>query len=108
MPFVPGALLRALVGEAAQHRAAAVIPQSRSPHGIEPFCAFYAQHVRAPLEAYLASGAGAAHAFVGTLPNVRLLPLAETARFGDADRLFFSVNTRDDLARARAFAAAPE
>jgi molybdopterin-guanine dinucleotide biosynthesis protein A len=108
MPFVPGALLQALVTTAEKNSAAAMVPASRSPHGIEPFCAYYAQAALAPLEVFLRSGGGSAHAFLASLPNVRHLPLHEAARFGDAAWLYFSVNSADDLARARAFSSAPE
>lgn len=104
MPFVPGDLLRRLARQARAGSADAVVPESDSPHGIEPFCAFYAHAVRDPLGEYLRSGGGSAHRFLAGLPRVSRLSRSALRRFGDARRLFLSVNTPDDLARARAMA----
>lgn len=104
MPFVAGDLLRELARQARVEGAEVVVPESDSPHGIEPFCAFYAQAVREPLGEYLRSGGGSAHRFLAGLPRVSRVPRSAVRRFGDPRRLFFSVNTPDDLAHARAMA----
>jgi molybdopterin-guanine dinucleotide biosynthesis protein A len=108
MPFVSDALVRTLIAEARARDADVVIPQSDSPHGFEPFCAFYSSRVLATLSRFLDAGGGAAHTFIGTLPRATLLPARDVAALGDARRLFFSVNTRDDLERARAMASTTE
>jgi molybdopterin-guanine dinucleotide biosynthesis protein A len=105
MPFVTGSLLASLVDAADANDADAVAPQSDSPHGIEPFCAFYSHRVREPLEAFLSAGGGAAHEFVKSLPRFQLLPTSHVARSGDPNRLLLSVNTPDDLVRARTLLA---
>lgn len=106
MPFVSPALLRHMVQVAARNpRAWAVVPESDSPHGIEPFCAWYAARCRGATEGFLAAGGGPARDFVTALPTVVRVPIAEVARFGDPRTMFLSVNTPGDLARARAIAA---
>jgi molybdenum cofactor guanylyltransferase len=108
MPFISGALLRALADAAVADDADAVVPASSSPHGFEPFCAFYSSRVRVPLSEFLRAGGGAAGGFLRGLPGLRILSAKEVSLFGDAERLFFSVNTPQDLERARAIAAAPK
>ena len=103
MPFVTSALLRA-VAELAGPEVPLVAPESESPHGVEPFCAYYSRSIRDELGRFLDAG-GAAHAFVRGLKRARFLGAAEVARYGDPARLFLSVNTPTDLERARAIAA---
>lgn len=104
MPFIQSALLRALLDLARKHEADAVVPESDSPFGVEPFCAFYAARVLDRLTSFLNAGGGAAHDFLEQLPSTHRLPAADVRRIGDPRRLLFSVNTRDDLAHARAMA----
>jgi molybdopterin-guanine dinucleotide biosynthesis protein A len=108
MPFVSAQLLEAILGVAHKYDADAVVPESTSPHGIEPFCAVYSEAVREQLSQFFERGGGAAHEFIAGLPRLYRLPLADVKRIGDPDRLFFSVNTPQDLARARAMANATE
>lgn len=108
MPFVSADLLRALLSRATERDASAVVPGSDSPHGFEPFCAFYAARAAKPLTAFLDTGGGAAHEFIGALPGAEILAIDTVRRFGDPARLFASVNTREDLARARAMAESTE
>jgi molybdopterin-guanine dinucleotide biosynthesis protein A len=105
MPFVNAALLASLVDTADAHDADAVVPESESPHGIEPFCAFYSQRVRQPLAAFLGAGGGAAHEFVRSVTRLHVLPTRVVAGAGDPKRLLFSVNRPADLERARAMLA---
>jgi molybdopterin-guanine dinucleotide biosynthesis protein A len=107
MPFVNPALLLSLVDAADAHDADAVVPESDSPHGIEPFCAFYSKRVREPLAAFLGAGGGAAHEFVRSLTRLHVLPARGVAGAGDPKRLLFSVNSPADLERARAMLAGP-
>lgn len=108
MPFVTEALLRALLEAARANDADVALPESDSPHGCEPFCAFYSARVRDSLTRFLDAGGGAAHDFLGRLPRVHRVTAAEIERIGDGRRLFLSVNTLEDLERARAMAAVPE
>lgn len=108
MPFVTGDLLRAIVAAGADHGADAAVPRSDSPHGIEPFCAWYSARSFPPIDLFLAAGGGSAHDLVARLPNVYYVPQAVTARFGDPRVLFSSVNTPQDLARARAIVETPQ
>jgi molybdopterin-guanine dinucleotide biosynthesis protein A len=104
MPFVTADLLRALASAAKVHRADLVIPESDSPYGFEPFCAFYSAALAPALAGFLESGGGAARDFVRQVPRVHRVPIAEVAKLGDPQRMFFSVNTPEDLERARAMA----
>ena len=104
MPFVTPDLLRALMGAARAHRADVVVPESDSPYGFEPFCAFYAKDVAPALATFLDAGGGAARDFVRQVQRVHRIPRAEIAKLGDPQRLFFSVNTPEDLDRARTMA----
>jgi molybdopterin-guanine dinucleotide biosynthesis protein A len=108
MPFVTTPLLNEISLAAVQQRADAVLPASHSPHGFEPFCAFYSARISGTLSRFLEDGGGAAHAFVERLDRLHILPDETVRRFGDPDQLFFSVNTPEDLARARAMAHGSE
>lgn len=108
MPFVSPEILRALMAAAQAHAADVVVPASDSPHGIEPFCAYYAARVAETLDQFFASGGGAARDFVRRVTRLHVLSPAEVAALGDPHRLFFSVNTAADLERARAMANARE
>ena len=106
MPFVTASLLELLIAEARSHDALVAIPESESPYGIEPFCGFYSAAVLPLLSSFLDGGGGAARSFLERVPRVHRIPLASVARLGDPGRLLFSVNTPDDLARAREMAGA--
>lgn len=104
MPFVSATLLRALLKAARERDADVALPESVSPYGFEPFCAFYSARILPSLSAFFASGGGAARDFLGQVTRVYRMPLAEVEQHGDPRRLFFSVNTREDLERAREMA----
>ena len=104
MPFVTGSLLSAIATAGIETGAEAVIPQSDSPNGIEPFCAWYSSSAFATIDAFLQAGGGSARDLVGRLQRVHFIPREVSARFGDPDALFLSVNTAEDLERARAIA----
>ena len=101
MPFVTADLLRHIVRQARITGADAVLPPSDSPFGVEPFCGFYAAWTRDALTRFLDSGRRAAHDFVASLPSAHVLD-------ADTDVLhahsLVSVNSAEDLARARAIA----
>lgn len=106
MPFVNVELLAALVDVAPGN--SIIVPESFPRRHVEPFCAFYSAGVREPLESFLRGGGGAARDFIASARGVRRLPASDVSAIGDARRLFFSVNTPEDLARARAMAAGAE
>jgi molybdopterin-guanine dinucleotide biosynthesis protein A len=97
MPFLSAGLLGRLAEDAEADEV--VAPESESRRGLEPLCAFYGAGCRAAIEAALDRGDRAVISF---FPNVRLrvIPLAEVARFGDPELLFLNVNTPEDLERA--------
>jgi molybdopterin-guanine dinucleotide biosynthesis protein A len=104
MPFVTAGLLRELTRRAATHEADVVVPESDSPYGFEPFCAYYSARTLPQLAAFLEGGGGAARDFIAQVARVHRLPLRDVATFGDAATMFFSVNTPEELARARTIA----
>lgn len=105
MPFVTGALLELLLAEASAHRSLVTLPESDSPYGIEPFCAYYSARLLPLFSDFFARGGGAARDFIKRVPSVHRIPIETIRRVGDPTRLFFSVNTPDDLALARTVAA---
>ena len=72
MPFVTSELLAAIHERAERASADVCVPESDSPHGIEPFCAFYRSTAMAPLDAFLAAGGGSARQFLARCTVARL------------------------------------
>ena len=105
MPFVPEGLVRELTHRAATHGADIVVPESDSPYGFEPFCAYYSARLLPDLSAFLDRGGGAARDFIGQAKRVQRIPLPEVARHGNIGTMFYGVNTPEELARARTIAA---
>jgi molybdopterin-guanine dinucleotide biosynthesis protein A len=101
MPFVPASLLRALA--AGLEDADAVLPESGSRRGMEPLCAAYGPACAGAIERALARGDQRA---IGFHSGVRLsvLDAAAVRASGDPARIFFNVNTGEDLAAAEALA----
>lgn len=97
MPFVTADLLSALAGGLAHHDA--YLPESGGRRGMEPLCAGYGPACGPAIEAALAAGDQRAIAFHAAV-RVGILPADEVSRFGAPARLFFNVNTPEDLARA--------
>jgi molybdopterin-guanine dinucleotide biosynthesis protein A len=97
MPFVPAALLRALVAGAAGSDV--FLPESGGRRGVEPLCAVYGPACGAAIERQLATGDLRAIGFHDAV-RVGRLPLARVRAFGDPAVLFFNVNRPDDLERA--------
>lgn len=104
MPFVTSATLDAIAREGQARGAEVVVPESVSPFGFEPYCAFYAARVAASLTAFLANGGRAPRDFLAQLTAAHRIPLATIETLGDPRRLFLSVNTPEELAAARAIA----
>lgn len=105
MPFVSGELLNDLTQRASVYAADVVLPESDSPYGFEPFCAYYSARIRPELSAFLTAGGGAARDFIARVERVHRMPMRDVSRFGDVATLFFSVNSKQDLERARTIAA---
>lgn len=100
MPFVTSALLAAIRERAELTGADVCVPESDSHHRIEPFCAFYRSTVLKPLDEFLAGGGGPARDFIARCTVARL-PVAAVRMIGDPEVLFLSVNSAEDLERAR-------
>ncbi len=101
MPFVPDALLRALVDGAAAGNYDAFLPESSGRRGLEPLCAVYGPACGPAIARRLETGNLKAISF-HTDVRVGILSLAQVRGFGDPDELFFNVNTPDELERAEA------
>jgi molybdopterin-guanine dinucleotide biosynthesis protein A len=105
MPFVPAALLRALIAGAGDLDA--YLPESAPGGGkgsrgsgtVEPLCAAYGPACREAIERALARGDLRAIAFHDSV-RVGTLPLERVRTFGDPETLFFNVNRPEDLERA--------
>lgn len=97
MPFVPASL----IADLARHlsHADAVIPESEGPRGLEPLCAGYGAAVVPAIERALARNDRRAVAFHDDM-TIHRIPLSEVARHGPPSRIFFNVNTPEDLQRA--------
>src|SRR6267378_7015020 len=101
MPFVPDALLRALVDGAAAGNYDAFLPESSGRRGLEPLCAVYGPACGAAIARRLETGDLKAISFNADV-RVGILSLAQVRACGDPAELFFNVNTPDDLERAEA------
>ena len=99
MPFLTVELIAALAAGLGSHDA--FLPESDGRRGIEPLCAGYGPACRAAIEASLARGDLRAIAFHQDI-NAGILPLARVASLGDPARLFFNLNTPENLAEANA------
>ncbi len=99
MPFVTAELLRALAAGLDEHDA--FLPESDGRRGMEPLCAAYGPACAAAIAASADAGDLRAIGFHSRI-RVGALPLNDVRRLGDPARLFFNVNTADELARAEA------
>lgn len=98
MPFVSRDLLGLLVERAAGKDA--VVPSYRGFH--EPACAVYSRGLLPAISAYRRDPAGPVSGRLDA-PGVRTARVGEQEieRFGGVQVVFFNVNTREDLAKAR-------
>jgi len=99
MPFVPAALLGALIAGSAGWDA--FLPESDGRRGVEPLCAVYGPACGPAIERQLAGGDLRAIAFHHDV-RVGRLPLARVRELGDPAIMFFNVNQPEDLERAEA------
>ena len=102
MPFVAAGLI-ALVAQGLGG-ADVVIPASRGRRGVEPLCAGYGPATGPAMAAAIDRGDLRAIAFHEAV-RVRIIPEAGLRAFGDPGRLFFNVNTPEDLVRANGMAS---
>lgn len=105
MPFPSVALLRRLEQQAREQSLDAVLPASTSRRGMEPLCAWYSTRCIVPIERAVARDD---MRVIGFHDEVRVGVLAadEVAAFGDPERLFMNINTREDRDHAERLAAA--
>jgi molybdopterin-guanine dinucleotide biosynthesis protein A len=99
-PFVPAGLMRALRDAGETAGADAAVPASGSPWGFEPLCAWYRTSCLAAVERHLDSNDLHAGSWLREVNSVQL----NSSPWGDADEIFFNVNSADDLAMANALA----
>lgn len=99
MPFVTPGLVRALADGLAEWDA--FLPESDGRRGVEPLCAGYGPTCAGAIAASIEAGDLRAIGFHRAV-RVGRLPLEAVRRLGDPARLFFNINTADDLARADA------
>ncbi|HEX8391278.1 MAG TPA: molybdopterin-guanine dinucleotide biosynthesis protein B [Longimicrobium sp.] len=99
MPFIPPALVRALAERARADDVDAVVPESTGRRGMEPLCAWYSVRARALVDAMIRAGDLALHHLPERIRTARI-PLGEVRAMGDPARIFFNVNTVDNLQRA--------
>jgi molybdopterin-guanine dinucleotide biosynthesis protein A len=99
MPFVTPGLVRALADGLAEWDA--FLPESDGRRGVEPLCAGYGPACAGAIAASIEAGDLRAIGFHRAV-RVGRLPLEAVQRLGNPARLFFNVNTADDLARADA------
>ncbi len=97
MPFLTAPFLAALVEGSPPFEA--YLPESEGPQGLEPTCAVYRRSCAAAIERRIARGDVRAIAFHDDV-RVGTLPLARVRTFGDPARLFFNVNSPEDVEQA--------
>ena len=97
MPFVTAPLLQALA--AGLEGVDACLPESAGPRGLEPLCAAYGPATGPAIEDSIRVGDLRAVGFHDRI-KVGILSSTRVRAFGDPAKLFFNVNTADDLAEA--------
>jgi molybdopterin-guanine dinucleotide biosynthesis protein A len=99
MPFVPAGLLRELAEGLGGGEYDVCLPASGGRRGVEPLCAAYGPAAGPAMAAALDRGDLRAIGFHEAV-RVNVLTEDRVKRFGETTRLFFNVNTADDLVRA--------
>ena len=98
MPFVTRALIDLLIERSARSNYA-TIPES-APGALEPFCAIYTPACLPAIEAQLGADDLKLGHMLDLLPSFERVSASDVARIGDPARLFFNVNSAEDLAKA--------
>lgn len=98
MPFVTAPLFELLRGRA-EKSVYATIPES-APGALEPFCAIYTPECLPMIEAQLGADDLRLGHMLELLPSFERVSASDVARIGDPARLFFNVNSAEDLAKA--------
>jgi molybdopterin-guanine dinucleotide biosynthesis protein A len=97
MPRVTSSLLAFLLRTASASDAVVVVP--RTARGLQPLCAVYRRSFAVPAGKALRAGRYKIDALFEEVP-VRIIESEELAIAGFAERVFFNVNTPDDLRAA--------
>ena len=98
MPFVSGELLAFLLATATTSDAVVVVP--RTARGFQPLCAVYRRAFAAAADEALRAGKYKIDAVFSRVP-VRMIGEDELERAGFSERIFFNINTPDDLRAAQ-------
>ena len=101
-PFASAALLRALREAGERDDADAAVPASNAPWGFEPLCAWYGPRCRMAVTRSLDAGDTRSGGWQSQVRTVRV----DASAWGASERIFFNVNTSEDLVRAQSFATA--
>jgi molybdopterin-guanine dinucleotide biosynthesis protein A len=96
MPYVSAGLLRALRAAGEQGFDAAAPESESSGRGVEPLCAWYGPACLSAIERRLDAGERQVISFFQDV-RVTRLTAADVSQWGDPARIFFNVNTPDDL-----------
>lgn len=96
-PFLPHALLRAVVSAA--RRAGAPALAAEGPDGPEPLCAWYSVELVGAVEHRLHQRDRGLHRLLVDV-GAAALPLADVRRHADPAVCFLNLNTREELSRA--------
>jgi molybdopterin-guanine dinucleotide biosynthesis protein A len=102
MPFVTSALLF-VIRDRLEMSAYAAVPAG--PYGVEGLCAGYRTACRPTIDAALDAGDLRVSAMLARLPARDVIRVSEVEAIGDPARLFFNVNTPQDLELAERMAA---
>lgn len=102
MPFLTTELLAHVRDRGEAARSAAVV---RLPTRVEACCAYYTPACLPIIDGLLARGELRLSRFVESLPACVSIGVAEIERLGDPERLFYNLNSVEDLARANALVA---
>ena len=97
MPFVSGELLGFLLAVAAETRASVVVP--RTGRGLQPLCAVYRRAFGVVAEDALQAGKYKIDALYPQV-GVRIIEEEELSQAGFTERMFWNVNTPNDLRAA--------
>lgn len=97
MPFVSEELLALLLATAEQSDATVVVP--RTARGLQPLCAVYRHSFAEVAEDFLRAGKYKIDAAFAGLP-LRVLEESELVEHGFPERVFFNMNTPEDLEQA--------